>query len=260
MPEIEIPEIFKYETPTLPEDAWIGISPSSINKFFTYPKTWYQENMLGEAPEFKGNTATVTGTICHYIYESVTLGNKITREVINEQLSNWLTICPNSDVDINEVINTYPLVSAAVVNDYVLPHNTVKNIKVEQQIVAKYRPHVYIKGTFDRLEGTTLCDYKTVAKQPTGGIPFNYKMQLMAYAWALRANGNLVENIRLIYGIKPTKTIPARCYVVTEPISYDLEQEFKNCLDLITETVYKVKEDPSLAYLMFKSMDLKKED
>ena len=163
------------------------------------------------------------------------------------------------ELDIDQIKIDYPLVSTEVVNSYIIPSDKKGClIKVEQPIVAKVTSGIYVGGTYDRLEGDCIVDYKNVSTKPNDTtIPFNYKIQLLAYAYALRQKGHEVNRIRLVYGIKPTKTIPARCIVVTESIDYVAEKLISDTLHLIAESVLKVKEDPSLMYLIFKSLDLK---
>ena len=253
-----IPELFKYEKPNVPDNCKFTISPSQIEKFFTLPKIWYNENYLGNESEFKGNTSSVLGTICHYIYKCVTNNINITREDINNQLIEYLNIKPNPDVDINLVMSLYPLITKEVVNKYVIPHNNSNLIKCEQPITAKVLDDIYIAGTYDRLEGTVLCDYKNVSTKPNETvIPFGYKIQLLSYAYALRQHGYEVDRIRIIYGVRPTKTIPAKCIVVTETIDYVAEKLINDTLKLIAESILTIREKPELAYLIFKSMDLK---
>lgn len=253
-------KIFSYESPEAPSDAIFSISPSQIEKFFTCPKVWYQENIL-EEKLFNGNTSTYIGTIAHYIYKCVTENIEVNRENINNELDQYLLDVPNKEVNADEVKTIYPLVVNKVVNDYVIPHNNLGClIKCEQPIIAKVIDGIYVKGTYDRLEGTILCDYKTVSTKPNEYIlPFGYKIQLLAYAYALQQQGIEVDRIRIIYGIKPTKTLPARCVVVTENIEYKDIKLIKDTLTLIGESVLKIKENPELTYLIFKSMDLKKE-
>lgn len=261
MSNTEIPELFRYEKPVLPEDCIHAISPSQIDKFFSYPKVWFDECYLGKEPSFKGNTSTVTGTICHYIYEQCTLGNEVTREDINSQLDKFLEVKPNPEVDVNQVKTDYPLVAAATMNGYVLTHNQNHGrIECEKQVLAKVMDGIYIAGTCDRIEGDCVVDFKTVGTKPNESvIPFAYKVQLLAYAYALRQLNYEVNRIRIVYGIKPTKTIPARCIVVTETIDYMAEKLIDDTLKLIGESVHAVKDNPNLAYLIFKSMDLKEQ-
>lgn len=255
----KIPEIFQYTKPIVPEDCICTISPSQIEKFFTLPKIWYNENYLGNEPEFKGNTSSIVGTIAHYIYKCVTENISVTREDINKQLLEYLKINSNPDIDVTQVMSIYPLVTKEVVNNYVIPHNNLGcRIKCEQPIVAKVLDGIYIAGTYDRLEGTILCDYKNVSTKPNElVIPFGYKIQLLTYAYALKQQGYEIDRIRIIYGIKPTKTLPARCIVVTEEIDYVSEKLVKDTLELIAESILIVREKPELTHLIFKSMDLK---
>ena len=257
----DIPEMFQYTRPELPKDCVLAISPSGISKFFDYPRIWYEQVILGQEPEFKGSTATVTGTICHWIYEQLTKGNKeiVNRDYINEQLDKYLEVCPNPDVDANQVKVDYPLVSSAVVNGYLLDANSKAGLlRSEEPVVGKVMDGVYVAGTCDRIEGDCIVDFKTVATKPNESvIPFGYKIQLLSYAYAFRQKGYEINRIRLVYGVKPTQRIPARCIVVTESIDFMAEKLVNDTLKLIGESVLAVRENPNLAYLIFKSMDLK---
>ena len=138
-------------------------------------------------------------------------------------------------------------------------------------MVEMLKPHRITKEQYEQLRAKglekhlaimpyngTVVDYKNVGKLPNQDvIPFNYKIQLLAYAYIYRKKGFEVNNIRLVYGVKPTKTIPARCIVVTETIDYVAEKLISDTLKLIGESVLAVLENPSLTYLIFKSMDLK---
>lgn len=256
----DIPEMFLYTKPKLPDDCIFAISPSSISKFFDYPKVWYNECYLGKGG-FAGNTATYTGTICHWIYEQLTKKNTdiVNREYINAQLDKYLEVVPNADVDANQVKTDYPLVSSAVVNNYLMESNSkVKLIKSEEQVVGKVMKGIYVAGTCDRLEGDCIVDFKTVATKPNESvIPFGYKIQLLSYAMAFRQKGYEVNRIRIVYGVKPTQKLGARCIVVTENIDFMAEKLVNDTLKLIGESVLAVIDNPNLAYLIFKSMDLK---
>ena len=251
--------IFDYEKPVFPDDCIFNISPSQIDKFFSYPSVWYRENLLGQEQSFQGNTASVTGTIAHYIYKCVTQKIPVTREDINAQLMRYAQIVQNPDLDVNQVMIDYPLVTAEVVNNYIIPQDAKgMQVRCEDLIIAEVLKGVYVGGSCDRLEGDTVVDYKNVGKLPNQDvIPFNYKIQLLAYAYIYRKKGFEVNNIKLVYGIKPTKTIPARCVCVNEPIDYIADKLIGDTLQLIAESVLMVKENPRLAYLIFKNLDFK---
>ena len=252
--------IFDYEHPERPSDCTYLISPSMISKFFDYPRLWYEEEYLGGEQTFKGNTSTFIGTICHHIYESITQGNPVSRDEINADLISYMQEHPNAEVNIPEVIEDYPKVAKAVVNGYILPRGVAKpHIKCEFPVVGMVSGGIYVGGTCDRLENDIVCDYKTVSKLPNKmAIPFGYKIQLLAYAYALAQKGIDINYIRIIYGIRPMKTLDARCVVVTEQVDDTMWKLIDDTLNLISETVQTVREQPELAYLLFKSYDLKR--
>ena len=171
----------------------------------------------------------------------------------------YAQIVQNPDLDVNQVMIDYPLVTAEVVNNYIIPQDAKgMQVRCEDLIIAEVLKGVYVGGSCDRLEGDTVVDYKNVGKLPNQDvIPFNYKIQLLAYAYIYRKKGFEVNNIKLVYGVKPTKTIPARCICVNEPIDYVADKLINDTLQLIAESVLMVKENPRLAYLIFKSMDFK---
>jgi hypothetical protein len=259
--------IFTYEHAKVPGNCDVLLSPSQLSKFFEFPKVWYEENILGKESDFKGNTSSVLGTICHHIYECVTTNTPVTREAINEELIKHFTDNPNSDVNIQEVMDLYPKITSSVVNGYILPRNRICSVKVEQQIVHELSKGIYIAGTYDRLELdksegiSVLCDFKTVSTKPnTTTIPFHYKIQLLSYAYALERKGMPVDYIRLIYGVRPTKTIPARCITVTEEYDSNAEDLIVKTLTLVRDSINIIREKPELTYLIFKSMDLKEKN
>jgi len=267
MDEKLIPEIFRYEKAIAPANCIHMISPSMINKFFSYPKMYYEEEIAKTKPrDFQGNTASVMGTICHHVYKCVANKEPISkvegqsdRDYVNEQLDLFATLKPELQLDVDDIKVNWPLVSMAVVNQYILP-NSVGRILTEYKIQCEISDNVYIGGTFDRLEGDCLIDFKNVSQKPsnTETIPFEYKIQLLAYAWMLRKKGHEVNRIRVVYGVKPTKTIEARCYPVTETIDYVADKLINDTLQLITESIVICKNRPELIHLIFKSMELKK--
>jgi hypothetical protein len=243
--------IFDYTEVEMPSDCLFKISPSQIDKFFSYPSVWYKEQILKEPSNFKGNTATTLGTVCHYIYEKVARNEDINRDIVNQALDT----VTNPEVNIDEVKELYPLVAASVVNEYLLENIPTKT---EFPVVGKVKNGIYVGGTVDAIKGSILTDYKHVATKPnTDQIPFNYKIQLLAYAYALKQNNVFIDRIRLVYGVKPTKTLPARTFVVTEMIGYEEEKLINDTLTLIADTVLYAREHPEAVHLLFKSMGLK---
>ena len=245
--------MFEYNELEMPKDCIFKISPSQIDKFFKYPSVWYKEEVLKEKEDFK-NTAMSLGTVCHYIYEQVGLGlsDSIDTEYIENQIE---TLSGYEDVDTAEVIRQYRGLCNVVVNEYIINNMPTHT---EYPTYAEVTGNVYVGGTIDNITNSIVVDYKTVATKPSvTNIPFNYKIQLLAYAYALSRSNHFIDRIRLVYGVKPTKTLPARCFVVTEEITYEDWNLIEDTLKLMAETIIKVKKQPELTHLLFKSMKLK---
>ena len=255
-PEL-IPPIFRYNDIEIPKGAH-KISPSQISKFFEYPKLYYLENISGEKEnEFQGNTATTLGTICHYVYHCVITDKEINREEINRQLDAYAELRPELGLDLADIKLNYPLITGATVNEYILPSKATLK-ESEKSVLVSIDEDVYLGGTTDLIEDDMIVDFKTVGKKPDENIiPWGYKIQLLAYAYAFRKQGYNINRIRLVYGVKPTKTIPARCITVTELITPEHEKMIQDTLQLITESVIICRNNPELVYLIFKSMELK---
>jgi hypothetical protein len=264
-----LPEIFKYTPVELPNKDAFGISPSCVSQFFEYPVLWYKEQLAGLERSFNGNTSTVLGTICHYIYKCVTDGKEVNRKIINKQLNKYNIIRQQQEweeLDIDHITNTYPLVSAIVVNEYLITSNNKTNtILTEFPVMAEINnTNIFVRGTLDRfeLDTGTIVDFKTVGKLPTISpnqtkLPFNYRIQLLSYAYALRKLGYEVNNIKIVYGVVPTKTISARCIEFNQQVDTEDDKLINDVLNLIAETVIISKNKPELNYIIFKSYDLK---
>lgn len=255
-------KIFKHKKPELPSDCTFAISPSSIGKFFQYPRIWYEENILQSTQQYP-TTAMLTGTICHYIYEHVAKDRKkkFDEDLLEKRLIDYVDTLPSdvkANIDINQIMIDVYSVAQNVVNKYILPHDKVCK-GVEKSLCSKVLDDIYVAGTVDRIDGDCVVDFKTVSKKPVEGsqIPFNYLIQLLSYAYMLRQHGYEINRIRIVWGILPTKTIGARVMETTQEIDFTHEKLIKDTLQLIAETVIKAREDPSLIHLLFKSMDLK---
>ena len=248
--------LFEWNEVPLPDDCEIKISPSLAWKFYDNPSQWYKETVLKEPSDFKGSTSSVLGTVCHKIYECMSNNIEINRDMINEQLDQYQSKFNNPDVDVEEVKRLYPLVANAVLSGYLKGHIPTKT---ETPLSAKIGDGIYLAGTCDNLTGTCVVDYKNVGTKPNEtAIPPMYKRQLMLYAYMFRHNGSLVDTVRIVYGVRPTKTLPARCFVVTEAITEQDWIDTQNYLKLVVETIKAVKEYPNLAHVIFKDYNLKK--
>lgn len=230
------------------------ISPSRIESFFTYPVNWYKENFLGETG-FTGNTASTLGTIIHAIAEAVAKNESVE----HDEISTYLDTITDPLIDKDDIKANYPEMARALVNEYLLQNIPTE---VEQQVMTHVTEdlEIYVGGTYDARNGTTLVDYKTTAIKPnTEKMPFGYKIQLLAYWYALRANGVLIDRLRLVYVVKPTKTLPARVFVVNHMITEEDKKLIVDTLELMAETIQLHKKHPKYIHLLYKSMNLKEQ-
>jgi hypothetical protein len=171
----------------------------------------------------------------------------------------------NPTIDRDKARDLYPQMLETLIDYYL-----IENIptKVEQQVVQEVKDNIFIAGTYDALiendreHGTILVDYKNVSKKPSKveddsfNIPFNYKIQLLTYALALREGGQKVDSIRLVYVVRPTTKLPVRVYSVTRPITESDWQSVESVLNLIIKSVLRVKKEHECASLIFKSLTL----
>lgn len=249
----------------LPEDVIFKISPSSIAKFFEFPKIWFEEQVLGNK-QFHGNTSTILGSYMHYIAEQFALsqinGTTLDPESIAQAIEDDLELIDNPDVSHSEVLSLYRDMGTALINEY-LRFNIPT--EVEKSVAAEVQDGIYVAGTIDNLTGSCtldspgiVVDYKSAKTKPnTDKIPFNYKIQLLAYAYALEQAGKYVDRIRIVYVVRPTKTLPIRVYEVTEQITSDDWILISDTLKLIAETIQLHYDKPEYTHLLFKSMSLK---
>lgn len=250
--------IFHHIQAPVPSDCTFKISPSSIGDFFNYPSVWYKDHILKEK-QFTGSTASTIGTCVHYIAEQFALGKRPTREFMEAQID----ALDNPDIDNEEVKTVFPDLATLLVNEHV--RQRIPDL-VEQSYSAEVAPGIYLAGTLDAIvinnhntpyETYWVQDYKSSSTKPSSTMPFGYKMQQMAYAYMLRAQGHTVEKISLIYVTRPTKTLPARLFPIHHIITNQDWQAIEDVLSLISESVQLVRNQPELTHLIFKSMALK---
>lgn len=146
------------------------------------------------------------------------------------------------------------------------------NHKISKQEYELLISKGYKDHTVRRLSDGMIVDYKTYnsATEPKS-IPFDYKIQTLAYAWIYRQMGIEINRIRLVYVNRPIdtrsisektgkpigKVTPPRVTVLTEVITPDDWELIDNTLKLIAETVQYVRQHPDTAHLLFKSYKLK---
>lgn len=259
--------IFTYTGVQIPEDCKVKISPSQISKFFELPKAWYEENVLKQDKNttfYKDDNGRILGTTLHYIYEQVVNNKEVTREIIDKIIDDYLDSDSSIIADRDLLKSIYPVMAEATVNDFIIPNKN--NItQTEKSLILKLDEGIYLGGTVDRIDkcpngDLIIVDYKNVESKPTNldKITFKYKIQLLAYAYLYdKLTLERPNKISVVYSVRPTKTLPARCFVITETI-YDSDWKMiKDTLDLIVGSIKICWKQPELVPFMFKSMALK---
>ena len=243
---------FDYVHVPLPEDCYFKISPSLISKFFDFPAIWYKEQVLGEK-QFTGSTATVLGSIIHGLAEFYAKGIPTNRELVEAYLRKYLM---EPDVNCKDVRELYPEMAKTLINEYVSKN---KPTEVEVSLVHKIEDGIYLGGTCDNLTGTTVVDYKNVSQKPAGEtIPWGYYIQMMAYAYLYKKERGInVDRIRLVYTIRPTKTLGPRIHIVNRTIGEPDYKAFEDVLSIMVDTVKLSRLKPEFNHILFKSMQFK---
>lgn len=250
--------IFTHTQAPVPDDCIFKISPSQISSFFEYPSVWYKSEVLNET-QFHGNTSSVLGTCIHYVAEQYALGritgNMPTPDEINSTITTDLRALDNPDVDKSVVLDLYRDMSNTLIEEYLSANVPTE---VETSMYAKVADGIYTAGTIDAIHGSTIVDYKSASSKPnTNSLPWNYYIQLMAYAYMRRAAGHIVDRLRIVYVVRPTKTLPVRTFVVNHAIQPSDWQAIEDVFSIISESIHYVAEHPETVHLLFKSMSLK---
>jgi hypothetical protein len=219
------------------------ISPSSFCSFYENPNHWF-ETQIKKNNTFKGNTATVLGTLIHYRLECLWKKEPIDED---EELR-YLALYENvADVNEWDVTDKLKSIWSTLERDFKqLPIPDY----IEEPIVYEIPNSEYhISGTFDfRFKDGVLGDIKTVS-QSVKNIKVSHRIQLLIYALALKmSQGVDVSSIRVIYIVK-TKT--PKLIVLEEPITDGdidwIKQEIKNMI----QRLELCKNDESMIELMF---------
>ena len=229
----------------------IKLSPSGLAKFFSMPSVWYRDNILGEK-SFEGNTATFLGSIVHEMADSVANNFIVSREDV-EAFIDSITV---EGVDKDVIRANWYDMSHMLINEYV--NHNIPDLAEYQPKPVMVGDGIYLAGTLDGYyEHGVVLDYKTTSSKPkTDTIPWEYKTQLMSYAYMLKQEGKFVDRLRIVWCVKATKTLPVRIFEVNHEITEQDWKDFEDVLTLIVETLTLAKSNPEYIHLLFKSMSL----
>jgi hypothetical protein len=253
----------------LPDNCVLKISPSKFSKFVNSKHNWYREEVLKEEG-FTYSTASVLGTVVHYVAEVVGKKGNISKDSIYSYIDSFEE---NDDYCKETVLSNFESMSSVLVNQYILS-NMDNFLEVESKVFAEIKDSYYAAGTLDILLGTKddcmVGDYKTYnSKYPPKTIPRHYKYQLLVYAYILTKLGYTVSRVQLIYvnrhidgGVsektgKPLKSYPPEVAVLTEVITEEDIAFITSLLELAVESCVSTIKYPNLTHVIWQDMRLK---
>lgn len=273
----------------------IGISPSQLSRFFEKPHEWYRTQILGEEG-FTGSTASLLGTIVHFIAESFTKTQSVDKHEIyryifktaftpqqqtklledfnnildkpNETVESFLQLyADHPDFEVNTVLEQYKPMGNALIQ-YLRQRGLPQ--RSEELVKAKIKDHYYVSGSCDAvMHDRKIIDYKTTSeKSPKMYIPYNYKLQLLCYAYIYKQLGLDIDSISIVWITrnevgrlgktgKPLKDYPSKVVEVTELITEDDFKFIKDILCLVAESIQATKEYPHLKHIIWRDYRLK---
>ena len=252
--------IFEHQSVEYDKGYKYVISPSRMGKLYENPSEWYRETVLHEGG-FEGNTASFIGSICHYIYKCFTesrgeCDKEEIRKKVEDDMREYLMVHP-LEVDIEGVLDIYPRVCNIVLKDYVRRYRDVDCV-CERGYYTRLSDDIVLAGTIDRYEYVdgVICDYKTVGSKPNlEKLPIGYRLQLMSYWKILHDNGTEARKLRLIYGVKPSVRLEARCFVVEEDITEAYCKQIEYICRNICKSISICDNDPRMSKLLFRGVN-----
>ncbi len=256
------------------------ISASGISRFFTNTNQWWRENLLNESG-FISSTASVLGTCVHYCAEcyakNKTISKKNQQEIDNYILKHTDPAYEdyNETIDKNEIYNQYKVMAMNLINNELQQHMPSL---VEPFIAHEVLPNIFAGGSIDALEGVILDDngnfkqigpalindYKTTSLTPAR-IPkvlkYEYKLQLLTYAWVLKQKGITADRIKNTYITrqdinrigktgKPLKDYPSEIITIIENITEESMEYIDSIIKLIAHSVQYWNNHPEHRYLL----------
>ncbi len=246
------------------KNGGIVLSPSGIGKFFNEPNEWYLDR-IGETT-FDGNTYTVLGNALHGAIDAYWHGDEVTEDEvvlwIQAKYSEQMVEIIGKDklgndipkVDMEFVAKNFMPMFIEWVSKYATLYP--KPDLLEEDLSLDIQKGMIMAGTLDgyEIDRGVLIDYKTAGRMPgkDAKISESHRLQLSAYAFMMIAAGYEVNTIRIVYLVRPTKTIGARIKIIDE------ELDEKTLLTMV-ETVEMMKESwnvsikyPELTKILFR--------
>jgi hypothetical protein len=221
---------------------------------------------------FTGNTASTLGTCVHAAAEYFAVKGST---LPFKEITNYLATITDPDIDKNEILSQYPIMSAVLVDTFVANQNLTK-AESEKFVWHQILEGVVVGGSIDLYNplkaGGTITDYKTMgsldrARVPTK-FPRNYYFQQMTYAYMLREQGLPVEYCELVYisrsnvgrvGTtgKPLKDYPSSLNIVQHKVTSEDMDLIGSVLQLMAESIQLWQSNPEFRHIIAQDQRLK---
>ena len=254
-------DYFTYNPGNLPEGSF-KISPSQLSKFFDATAQWWREHYLDEAPAFEGSTASELGTCVH----AAAAMYFDTKTVDKQAILNYIDSLPSS-IDKTEIKTQLKPMVDTLINSFCVRSPMTHS---EEFVSHEVLPGIYVAGSIDGYNHTTIFDYKTTSSKtiPTS-FPRTYYFQLMTYAYILKQQGLDITTLKLLYITrtidggysdktgKKLKDYPSTYGELVHQITDTDWSLIEGCIKLIAESVQAVKSNPELLYLLAQDYRLK---
>ena len=252
------------------DNGGIVLSPSGIGKFYNEPNEWYLDR-IGETT-FDGNTYTVLGNALHAAIDAYWNGDEVTEEDVTYWVQARYSEQMNVVTGQDKLGNDIPQVDLEFVTKNFMPMFTEWVSKYaelypkpdlrESELELGLQEGMIMAGTLDgyELDKKVIIDYKTAGRMPgkDAKISEAHRLQLAAYAWMMIAEGKEVESIRVVYLVRPTKTIGPRVRVIDEDLTDETLFDMKDTIEMMVGSWNAGKEYPHILKLLFRPNRLAK--
>jgi len=244
------------------------ISASSFAKFFSSTTSWWRENLMNETG-FTNSTSSVLGTCVHFVAEEYVRNNGV---VDKEEIERYIAQFDedtedNWDIDTSIIRLQYPIMGMALVNMYLIENPPSA---IEEFLYEEILPEIGVGGSCDNLTNDCVVDYKTFGGLTAPStISYEYRLQLLMYAWLYTKKGIRINRIRIVYitrnnvgrisekTLKPMKDYPTTVSVITEEITQKDLDFIESLIFLTSDSVDAWNKMPEFRYIIAQDYRLK---
>lgn len=239
------------------------LSPSSVGKFYDNTASWWSDR--NGVVTFDGNTNTVLGNAVHAAIDAFWDGEEVTEQDVLDWMNAYYTR------QMEEVVVYYGKEKFKVDPDEVMKHFTPMVNEFKNEYGSKYpapdkrefpvkvvmQDNIIIAGTLDgfEIDRGVVIDYKTCGKKPSE-MSKAHEYQMLTYAFALIADGEEVNSIRVVYIQKQTTKLPPRIWIYEKEVTDQMLFEVMKIQENMKKSINVVAEHPEYEDIIFRENPL----